>query len=652
MFEYQYYLDTTLFSGVDVPIKDIEKFEEVIERDYQLRGILIKYPQRISFKGLAYDYIKSVRDSDTFCGSIDFKLLVGRENSSFYEYQVGIIYISTAIFDLNNCLVECEVLDNSYFATIKNNYKCEAYLGSDKSKNGIDITPTPQISIDTYVPSTGAVKRNVYGYDVYESLKFLVQFMTDGVITFQSDYFEDTSATDYTQGIGSNLIALLRCRALRDSSADLDIAGVYTTFEKVWTNIAKINNLWFVIIKESDGSLTMKAERYDYFLKANTQHNLRWSQDLELSFVDTELYATVNLGSETSDYSQAGTDYLGYIPSLTMKSETYNVEGQCNADNSLSVSSSIVTDHNVIAFQLMDATADTNFDDELCFLSYNEYNTGVQYRATLYDLLNLGTYPQYYNRYFTNSEVAQMTDFHGALRKDNSPGAVLFNANITGSSYNAFVTSQIMPFNNETLDEGNDFDTATYKWTCPADGFYVFSGFLTIGVSSFPSQNFSVKPTITPNIAPAFNLGTAYNPIGDFWSINFFEGASFNLAFSFGQFYNAGDIEWLDLTLQNLSGNVPFNLTYTLDFSRWNLDYSVNGGILKPDDRNKILINKFTLKNNISYDDWKLIRDNLDNPFQLFLLPDEAIKVWIKTIKREVLTGNIEAEFLTNNDNY
>jgi hypothetical protein len=670
MFSYQYYLDTTLFDGADYPIKDIEEFEEVLERDYDKRGILVKYPTRIAFVNSAYDYIKNVRDTDTFCGEIDFKLLIGRENNTFEEYQIGKIYVSTSTFNLNDCTVECEVVDNSYFAKILNNYKCEALLASNKSKNNVTITPCPYIEIKPFDPSTGGnLADSRYGVDVYDALKFLVQFMSDGEITFQSDWFDNNvPGTDWKTGVGNNGMLIINGEALRDTTGSSVKAEVWITFEKLFKNVSKLLNLWFYIKRNADGSLTMKAERYNVFQNDNILATFRYTTDLELSFDNTNLYAAVEVGSNTNNYTITTADYIGYIPALTFYPETYNVAGQCNNANTLDLKSELVTDHNLIVYQTLQATDDNNYDNYHYLVLYDN-SMSNPHDCNKYDTFKNPPYG-YYNRYLMNDWVLEMTDFHGELVKNNNPGDVLFNVYNNSSVFNyddnlnpiPAVINEIIPFDTELADPGNDFNTSTYKWTCPADGFYSFNLKVVFEITKFkqyndPAHTGTFSPIIayssivaTPNIASPIVLEVT----------NIFEG-TFTYNVTFADFYKTGDIEWVDFTLQILQVlpppvTPPLPTYYEFDFeltgSQLIMDYSTNGGILKPNDKDNILINKFAFKSNISYSNWNSIKVNADKAYQLFISQNDVTKAWAKSIRRKVLSGNTNVELITNNINY
>jgi hypothetical protein len=657
MFSYKYYLDTTLYDGAEFPINGIEDFEEQLERDYEKRAILLKYPSRISFVGDAYNYIKTQRDTNTFCGEIDFKLLLGNEDGAFSEYQVGVIYVSTAIFDLNSCTVDCEVVDNSYFARILNNYKCEAMLAGNKSKNNVTITPCPYIEFKPFDPSTGGnLADSRYGVDVYDALKYLVQFMTDGLITFQSDWFENTTAgVSWKDGIGNNGLLIVNGEALRDTTGSSVKAEIWITFEKLFKNIAKLVNLWFYIKRNSDGTYTMKAERYNEFQDEQVVANLRFTQDLNLSFDNSQLFAAVEVGTRQSNYNLTGTDYIGYVPTLTFRNETYNIAGQCNNGSVLDLKTDFCTDHNLIVYQTTVATDDNNYDEPQYLIQYDN-GMSNPHDCNKYNTFN-NPPAGYYNRYLMNDWVLEMTDFHGELVKNNNPGDILFSAYGTGLNYVCPPTSTTMEFNNENYDPGGDYDPTTFRWTCPADGYYVFSLRSIIDVVKLRSRsaltnpfgefNTAVTITYTPNIAA---------PFGAYFQ-NMFEGFQQDYTITFGAFYTAGDIEFIDITMvfDNLPQPCGGGLTdIDMDFSgsTWAMISSINGGILKPDDRNNILINKFALKSNIEQFEWTQLRLNSDKAYNLFITPQTAVKTWANSIKRKVLTGNTEIELLTNNLNY
>jgi hypothetical protein len=654
MFRYKYKLDANWFDGEETPIRGLEDLTEQIERDYELRGLLLKFPERIEFMGDAYDYIYQVRQLDTFCGQIEFELFIDDGSGNYTMYQKAIIYVSTAVVNLSSCTVDCELIDNSFFAKIKNNYKVEAFLGGEKSKNGTTIIPCPQKTFTFFDPSDGSiVPSNRYGYDLYDALKYLVQYMTDGEIVFQSDWFENYTSDNFKAGVQETPDALFNGKGIRDIT-ELSNFEVRTTFERVWGDVSRACNLWFTFI-EVGGQLVMKAEREEYFYDSRSDYSFSNSVDVQLSTINELLYATIEVGSEVNYYSKSGGEYMGFIPALTFKPEIYNVQGQCNTDSSLNLKTRSVTDSNAIAFQLLDATATDNFDNHTFIVGYHYIPSGGVYATQGYDLFQ--STERYYNFRYLNKRVLEANTFHGDLVKWNNPGDVTFNAFVASSSYTDQVsTFTKIPFNAETYDNGNDFDITAYEWTCPADGFYSFNIRIVINTNSMwwcsdvgclnklPFTTFiqSWILTLDPNIAEG---SATIFPLIDSNSVYTFE-------FAISAFYKLGDTEYIDFKFQPVGGIMPtfFDIDYNLNNSVWRMDYSNNGGIFKPSDRDKIFINKFALNNVIEQNDWLSIRNNMINR-KTIQLDNQTVSVWIKSLKRKVLTGEIEAELITSNEN-
>lgn len=67
-------------------------------------------------------------------------------------------------------------------------------------------------------------------------------------------------------------------------------------------------------------------------------------------------------------------------------------------------------------------------------------------------------------------------------------------------------------------------------------------------------------------------------------------------------------------------------MSFNVDTSQWQMTYANNGGFLKEDDRDKILINKFALKSNIEQSEWVQLRLNSDKAYNLFITPAETAK--------------------------
>jgi hypothetical protein len=191
---FKFYLDNNQISN---PV-NWEDFTETLEYDDTIKGILPKYELKLNFVGGGYEYLYSKRVEAGFCQLVELNVEYSCADGTYKPLLEGYINIARCKFNLNKCYVECDVLDNNYGALIYNNKSIKANLGSSKSKTGVTI-PSPlinalviyDITTNSY-PSTGDARDCV---SVYEAFKFLVAFMTDGKVGFESDYLNDATGS-------------------------------------------------------------------------------------------------------------------------------------------------------------------------------------------------------------------------------------------------------------------------------------------------------------------------------------------------------------------------------------------------------------------------------------------------------------------------
>ena len=186
---FRFYFDG---NEVENPI-NWDDFEENIVRDDTIKGLLPRYDIKLQFVGDAYNYLYSLKQQSGYCNLVDLR--IDYKCGSNYETILnGYIFISDCKFNRNRCLVECPVTDDNFGARIYNNKNIKTELNTGKSKNGEDITVATEYEVEFFKPSDGtyyATKRK--GVFIYDAFRYLIDFMTDGLVGFESDYL------DYTQ---------------------------------------------------------------------------------------------------------------------------------------------------------------------------------------------------------------------------------------------------------------------------------------------------------------------------------------------------------------------------------------------------------------------------------------------------------------------
>jgi hypothetical protein len=247
---FKFYLDNTLVSD---PI-NWSDFSETIERDDNIKGLLPKYETKLNFNAGGYKYLFDTLQSEGYCKLVQLK--VDYKCSDDYETILnGYIFISDCKFNLNKCIVECDVQDDNFGARIFNNKKIKAYLNSDKSKNGETITVATKNQINMFVPVTGA---SVVGtrdvYKIKDAFRYLVDFMSDGLIGFESDFLDtDVIIKEVAIAIGKELRSPQR-------------AAPYISFEELFVEVNKKVPIGFTIIRDSSNNPVVKIEEEAYFI--------------------------------------------------------------------------------------------------------------------------------------------------------------------------------------------------------------------------------------------------------------------------------------------------------------------------------------------------------------------------------------------------
>ena len=82
----------------------------------------------------------------------------------------------------------------------------------------------------------------------------------------------------------------------------------------------------------------------------------------------------------------------------------------------------------------------------------------------------LGTNSNVTYLYSDNNHVAMQMTNDGIITTENQPS---FAAGITTNNFTTSSSNTIVPFDAEIFDQGNDFNTSTYTFTCPKDGKYL-----------------------------------------------------------------------------------------------------------------------------------------------------------------------------------
>lgn len=466
----QFLLDDVQY---DAP-KGWEEIETTIKRDYQYNSVLANQDTEVDFSGDAYDYLYTKLKTEGFCGKVKFEVRYSSDELTFRTLLRGNLFLSDIQFNERTCIATCKIEDNSYYAMINNNKSLATSLDSGLSKNGVAISTPPIYQVDFLNILTLAVARNVNCYRVYDTFKYLIEFMSDGRLQFASDYLQTTSFNSIEEGdplgYGWKGLAITTGINIRIGNTINDFTQSQFSFDDLFNEINRRIPLVMIVENPYSERPTIRIENRDY---QYTNANVFTATDVYevISKVDTKnLYATVSVGSGVvtdQGLFPEQIHFFGFGP------EEYNVQGECNIDTKLELGTDWATSSNVIAQQL---NGFQDYDSNL-FLIETEYLTSTT--GTTWNHNNLGLItapvPQYYNTNLANNYI--LSRYRGGI-----PGDLVKYTGVKGdgefqatelTSYSVGVLT-LMQFSNVIFNTGSHYNGLD-EYTAPLAGVYTFN---------------------------------------------------------------------------------------------------------------------------------------------------------------------------------
>jgi hypothetical protein len=314
-----------ILDGLDV--SEPEGLRNLTHRIYYnegLNGYLEQIDGQVSFYGSEYTYLRNRFFSDG-CAVVPIEIVNG------IDRYLGNIFLNDAEWHPDLSKVDCEIVDRSFLSLIDNNKEIKAYLNVPRSKNDVDIsaftvTQTDlvfkehEIGVDTPTPA------NRYGVRVYDAFKFLVAFMSDGQMGFESDYFNpETDPNDPTEPRNPTLITGYAVQNGLDVDPTED-QYPYLSFEELYDDINKLYSISFTIVTRA-GVPTLKIEPKGWFKESTTAIQLPSAYGVRQE-AERESYLQKMKFGDSVDV-----DITAFYRPITFRGfsqEEYHLGGQCN----------------------------------------------------------------------------------------------------------------------------------------------------------------------------------------------------------------------------------------------------------------------------------------------------------------------------------
>lgn len=645
----KFYLDNQL---VENPT-EWQEISTKIVRDNDLNAILVNQDLSLTFTGDAYSYLYN-KLTEGYCTIVHIDINYVDENCT--HNIPGTIFISDTEFNELACTAKCKIEDTSFYAKVKNNAKLNTSLYSGKTKNGLDIT----VPITYYADTTGLtnlrVNSNIPCIKLYDAFSYLVSFMTDNTLLFDSTVFGPG-------GDWEGLVITNGYRICNVSATD----QYQINFDKLFDEINKRIPLIMFIENPLTPNPTLRIEKLE-----DSYGSLQIQQHSDIYEIITKcdntlLYSQVKVGTSVTDdtltnYFPENTPYFGWIK------EEYILQINCNIDRALDLQCDFVTAYNPIyrCLTYQDYQADI-------FLLDTIVDTPGGYSGQIYaeDIFGVNYY--YMNARLNNASI--LTRYLGGL-----PGNPAQFFGVTGDSYFSVNNTTTVSFstatynditwNNEILDPNNRFASPTF--TAQYVGNYVFNARFVWNLPQDPNWFVSLPETDSYgnyswyyevyNAASVLESRTLLYSTGNICGVHWYDGPNFYPPAGFTVQTNgdSGDIQFsvvlfpnwtIKITGYNTVANPISNPNWGTLNDYWqvnqktsgsywkSLDNSLGGGTYLIADPNDYPIYVYKYDYPLTLEEWNLLLSNTTNKIGFNMSGQPMRNGWMKDLTYNYNTG-------------
>ena len=464
-------------------------FGFTIAEESTINARIVSFNNDLNFTGGSFEYIYNNLIDTGGCSLIrvDVQYLCA---GVWKRLTNGYIVVSECVFDLDRCSVTTKLYDDSFSTKINNNKSIPFFSDSNITKNLQPIVPPTIYFVNLFNPSNNVYQTssNTGFITIYDAFKHLVGCMSDNLVDFESDYFGNQINAF---GYGKTLM-VSNGKAIRsDSSINTNLV-----FEKLYNALNKKIRLGMVIQRQPNGKPLLRIEDYAYFQQLNPSVNLYNQPEIKFNYDSTQLYASVDFGSDPflNDFECGDDTQYCSFPQTTFRGfrdETFGVLGECNTTNKLDLSSSdIIFDTNVI--ENIFRFDSEEYDTDVVLIDSDWFGFSNPIFAAQGDPLGVGGHV--YNADYINEQVAEnwlggypnslyqylqgfdpnLTIFRAEIEDTDDPIQQFIIGNpVDGIRCYSTMIGNHLNFTQEVIDNGNNFIVDRY--IIPYDGIYTFN---------------------------------------------------------------------------------------------------------------------------------------------------------------------------------
>jgi len=418
----------------------LDELNERLYLDTTFDIYLYKLDGDVRFIGDGYNTLRQIFNAD-LCATIDVEIHDTRTDVTY----TGVIFINDIEWNLSKRIASVKIVADRYIQFIDNNKGIKVQIGVAKAKNFLSINSVAQTDI-TLPDPTGTTHITRTGYRVLDVLNELVEFMSDGELTVESDYFDPANG-----GNAAYSVIMTGYEVRMRDHVDFDPQTPLLTFQDFWKDINKLHNIAGVVIGN-----VLKVEPKSYFRQQGISTTLENVNEVSQEINTEMLYSHIKMGSAQVSESIA---YLIRLSFNGFQQEQFYIQGQCNTYNELDLQChTLITDTNIIQEIQPVANGGTDlddYDDDIVIIHCNSTNTAF---ATVSPLSS----DYYYNEFFTNMRVSERWngEYPFSIIQQLETDNLLVQATLTNDSVNVYLDcdNDTTPPN---FDTGGDYQVGS-----------------------------------------------------------------------------------------------------------------------------------------------------------------------------------------------
>lgn len=651
---YRYFLNSVL---INEP-QGWDRFVTDIKRNDSEGTIDVSKEFNLTFGVDEYNYFKNEIETQSYCGVSDILIQYTLDDGSTWnEFHRGKIFHTDLKFNEKTKEVSVKVQDNSYYAFINNNKNVGTFFFTGITKNGFTQSP---VNAYTFIPAdygntpyppntTGGFEYKCYR--LYDCFDYLINFMTDGSVGFQSTALQSGGEFDeyfITTGY------ILKYSILNGYNGAINPAGIneqqfkdswkQISFQTLFEEVRKRFNLIYWI-EYPGGNPVLRIEKENSARSTNVIPISNHPIDELISEIDeSKLYGTVQMGNGAVTEQAFWAPFPDRLQLIGFKDEELNTSGNCNLNSTLNLKTEFIHDANTL-LELVDQGWGTAYGDEFnqdIFVFHAErilpltcswYMTNWLFAPPPYFPNETLTNANIIKRFF-NSIPFSLSQYYG-----QDPNSAVVAAHIASTdaipndgTYPAFdepiqfSDDSILgydPFNIYGNGTSNPVSQANSRYTAPYTGTYYMSFQFDTILTNFAGVPFEIGVNIYDS-SNVFQSQTTIFVRQNAPGIYYFQIWDLNPIYMRTGWY----AQVIYRTNPPPFPDAAFNANV-----KWRIN--VNGAtIMQTVDTNKTFIYQYKFKVPMNIDELQLILNNLPSliPFQRH---DElqGRKGWIKSLK-------------------